>query len=289
MDIAGKLCGIVASGRAGRRVATLCRKEDLFRAADILERAREVFVVTGFFVPSASLPETDGPPGAAVLARALQRMGKDAATVTDVPNLQALATCCKVLGIEAPRSVSSPEEILMGDPDALVFVERLGAAADGRYYNMRGEDITDWTAPLDRAADLAAEKGIPVVAIGDGGNEAGMGRLKNELETLLPAFSECLCDVKADVAVPVDVSNWGAYALAGMLSVRAGRWLGHEPEEERAILGAMVASGAVDGVSCQNSATVDGMPADVHAAVVARIQSVCIEHIRQRGAKKARL
>lgn len=289
MDIADKLCGIVASGRAGRRVATLCNGKVLLRATDILEGAGKVLLVTGFFVPSASSPETDGPPGAAVLARALERMGKDAATATDVPNLQALAACCKVLGIEAPRSVSSPGDLLVGDPDALVFVERLGAAADGRYYNMRGEDITARTAPLDRAAVLAAEKGIPVVAVGDGGNEAGMGCLKGELEKLLPSFTGCLCDVKADVAVPVDVSNWGAYALAGMLSVRAGRWLGHEPEEERAMLGAMVASGAVDGVSCQKSASADGMPADAHAAVVARIRSACMEHIRQGGAKKARL
>jgi hypothetical protein len=289
MDIADKLCGIVASGRAGRRVATLCRGNDLVRAARILEKARRVLLVTGFFVPTANAPETDGPPGAVVFARALRHLGKEARTVTDPPNLKALAACCSVMGIEAPISATSPEDVLSRDPDALVFVERLGAADNGRYYNMRGEDITDWTAPLDRAAVPAAEKGIPVVAVGDGGNEAGMGRLKNELEILLPAFSECLCDVKADVAVPVDVSNWGAYALAGMLSVRAGRWLGHEPEEERAILGAMVASGAVDGVSCQNSASVDGMPANVHAAVVARIQSACMEHIRQRGAKKARL
>jgi len=289
MDIAGTLCGIVASGRAGRRVATLCDERILRRATDILEGAGKVLVITGFFVPRAKAPETDGPPGAAVLARALRRMGKDAWTVTDPPNLGGLSACCKVLGIEAPRSVSSPGEILTGDPDALVFVERLGGAEDGRYYNMRGEDITDWTAPLDRAAVLAAEKGVPVVAVGDGGNEAGMGCLKEDLEKLLPSFSGSLCDVKADVAVPVDVSNWGAYALAGMLSVRAGRWLGHEPEEERAMLGAMVEGGAVDGVTCQNTASVDGMPADVHAAVVAQIGSACMEHIRRGSAKKAGL
>ncbi|MGC9490373.1 MAG: DUF4392 domain-containing protein [Thermovirgaceae bacterium] len=282
MDIAGRLCEIVASGRAGRQVATLCRKEDLLRAADILERARKVCVVTGFFVPAADAPETDGPPGAAVLARALGHLGKESRTITDRPNLKALEACCSVLGIEAPLQAASPEDILSLAPDVLVFAERVGRVEDGRYYNMRGEDITAWTAPLDGAADRAAEKGIPLVAIGDGGNEAGMGCLKGKLEALLPSFSCCLCRVKADVAVPVDVSNWGAYALTGMLSVRARKWLGHEPEEEGAMLEAMVARGAVDGVSCQKTPSVDGMPAEVHAAVVARIKALCMEHIPQR-------
>lgn len=289
MDIAGKLCGIVASGRAGRRVATLCSERFLLRATDILEQAGKVLLVTGFFVPSASLPETDGPPGAAVLARALQRMGKDAETATDAPNLQALAACCRVLGIEAPRSVSLPEELLTEDPDVLVYVERLGAATDGRYYNMRGEDISAWTACLDEAVALAMERKIPVIAVGDGGNEAGMGCLKKELETLLPAFSECLCHVKADVALPVDVSNWGAYALAGMLSARVGRWLGHDPKEERRMIEKMVEHGAVDGVSCQRVASVDGMPAEVHAEVVARIEAACRASFSDTGARSAKI
>jgi hypothetical protein len=289
MDIAGRLCEIVASGQAGRRVATLCRGEDLVRAALILEKARRVLVVTGFFVPTAGAPETDGPPGAVVLARALRHLGKEARTVTDPPNLKALAACCSVMGIEAPLSAASPEEVLSRDPDALVFVERLGAADDGRYYNMRGEDITPWTACLDRAAELAVEEGVPVVAIGDGGNEAGMGCLKGKLEALLPSFSGCLCRVKADVAVPVDVSNWGAYALTGVLSVRGGRWLGHESRQERAMISAMVENGAVDGVSCQGSPSVDGMPADVHADVVERIKSACMENVPQKGAEAAQL
>ncbi|MFP4482259.1 MAG: DUF4392 domain-containing protein [Thermovirgaceae bacterium] len=287
MDVAKSLCAIVASGRAKRGVARLCKGEILTRAVNILERAGRVVLVTGFYVPIAKSPETDGPPGTAVLARALQGLGKTVETATDRPNIEAFAACCSVLGIEAPLCVFSPEEILARDPDALVFVERLGAAADGRYYNMRGEDITFWTACLDRAASLV-EGEIPVVAIGDGGNEAGMGCLKEELENLLPSFSKCLCQVTADVALPVDVSNWGAYALSGLLSVKAGRWLGHDLREERAMIEAMVERGAVDGVSCLRTASVDGMPAEVHEAVVNRIRNLCMEHIQKKGAESAR-
>lgn len=288
MDMARKLCRIVASGRAGRSAAGLCKPQSLVQAAGYLAEARHVVIVTGFFVPSASASETDGPPGAAVLARALHRTGVRVEVVTDKPNMAALAACCEALGMVPPGEAGTPGELFRSGPDVLVFVERLGAAADGCYYNMRGEDISSWTANLDEGAPMARERGIPVVAIGDGGNEAGMGCLRAELERLLPSFSKCLCRVEADAAVPADVSNWGAYALAALLSLRAGRWLGHGPEEEAAMIEGMMRTGAVDGVSCLPSASVDGMPLEVHCDVVARIRDACMAEIAKAGAGSAR-
>jgi len=282
-EAAQALREIVASGKAGRNAASLCKAESLIRAAGLLESARCVLVVTGFYVPSAKAPETDGPPGAAVLARSLRRIGVWAKAVTDCLNLEPLAACCDILGLDAPLCVRSPEEILSFEPDVLVFVERLGAAVDGCYYNMRGEDITRWTANLDEAACLAMEKYIPVVAVGDGGNEAGMGCLEEELKRLMPNFARCLCRVRADVVIPVDVSNWGAYALSGLLSVRTGRWLGHGPDEEGAMIEGMIKRGAVDGLSCLPTASVDGMPLEVHQETVARIQEVCERYMAKKG------
>lgn len=282
-EAAEALAEIVASDKAGRHVASLYKAESLVRAAELLESARRVLVVTGFYVPSAKAPETDGPPGAAVLARTLRRMDVWAKTVTDRLNLEPLAACCDILGLDAPLCVRSPEEVLSSGPDVLVFVERPGAAGDGCYYNMRGEDITRWTANLDEAACLAMEKYIPVVAVGDGGNEAGMGCLEEELKRLMPNFARCLCRVRADVVIPVDVSNWGAYALSGLLSVRTGRWLGHGPDEEGAMIEGMIKNGAVDGLSCLFTASVDGIPLEVHRETVARIKEVCESYMAKKG------
>ena len=270
-SICEQLKNLVASDSCGRGAALLCKPEMFKEAAGILAASSSrVAVVTGFYVPSAKAPETDGPPGAAVLARAVEASGRYVDLVTDSMNLQVLEACADVVGVVC-RSIDAPDEVFENRPDLLVFIERLGRASDRCYYNMRGEDISAWTAPLDGAAMLAVERGIPILAIGDGGNETGMGNFRTALSKKLPDFAECLSVIKADVAIPVDVSNWGGYALVLLLSLHEGRWLGHSPAEERAMLAAMLAAGAVDGVSCRLELSVDGLEVGIHETLVKRL------------------
>lgn len=274
---------IVASDRCGRSLSRLCSPSAFDKALALLEASLRPVLVTGFFVPSAGAPETDGPPGAAELARALERSGRNSMVATDSWNAAAVGACSEALGINAPVVAREPVDILDLCPDLVIFVERLGRACDGSYYNMRGEDISYCTAPLDGAAQLALEKGIPVLAVGDGGNEAGMACLMPGMGDLLSGFGKCLSTVPSTVAVPVDVSNWGAYALACLLSCREGRWLGHTPEEEMAMLEAMVAAGAVDGVTGRNEVSVDGLGIDEHVAVVEELRKVFEVFMSGRG------
>jgi hypothetical protein len=49
-----------------------------------------------------------------------------------------------------------------------------GAAPDGKYYNMRALDITQFTAPIDRLFGFCRDsKHMGTTGIGDGGNEIG--------------------------------------------------------------------------------------------------------------------
>jgi hypothetical protein len=178
------------------------------------------------------------------------------------------------MDLPLPVVVRNPGGILDLDPDLVIFIERLGKTGDGRYYNMRGEDISRCTDPLDDIAGPAMEKGIPVLAIGDGGNEAGMARLMPGMGEILAGFNNRLSTVSSTVALPVDVSNWGAYALACLLSCRAGRWLGHGPEEERKMIEAMVSVGAVDGITGRRELSVDGLGIAEHMKVVARLKEI---------------
>lgn len=269
--LAAVLCGIVASDRAGRKAPLLCTSRELVSAARVLFGAGSVTIVTGFLVPEAGKAETDGPPGSAVMGRAIRALGKKCRIVTDPYCLDVVSACAKAVDGPQVVSASAPEEVLEGETDCLVFVERLGQAADGRYYNMRGRDISEWTSPLDGAAELARRKGIPVVAIGDGGNEAGMGTLAESLKGLVPDFGPCLCSVESDACLPVDVSNWGCYALVALLSGMSGCWLGHSPLEESAMLEAMVNSGGVDGATRKRLPTVDGFTAEENLAVVEKV------------------
>jgi hypothetical protein len=268
------LLHLVASDRCGRSLSKLCSPRTFEEALVLLETSSRPVIVTGFFVPSSGAPETDGPPGAAVLARALREIGRKTAVVTDHWNERAVQACCRVMDLPLPVVVRNPGGILDLDPDLVIFIERLGKTGDGRYYNMRGEDISRCTDPLDDIAGPAMEKGIPVLAIGDGGNEAGMARLMPGMGEILAGFNNRLSTVSSTVALPVDVSNWGAYALACLLSCRAGRWLGHGPEEERKMIEAMVSVGAVDGITGRRELSVDGLGIAEHMKVVARLKEI---------------
>lgn len=247
----------IVAGAGTRGASTLCRPEFWEAALRLLARASFISIVTGFFIQSADAPETDGPPGAVVLGRALERVGKRVALCTDQRNYACLKACSQSVKGPVVVCVDAPERV--AGADTLVFIERPGHAADGRYYNMRGDDVSGVTAPLDLAAERALTRGVPVLGIGDGGNEAGMGLLYEPLAVLLPHYAACLSKVSATVCLPVDVSNWGAYALAAALSTFYRRWLGLGEGEEVVLLQALADAGAVDGISGKRGLTVDGV------------------------------
>jgi hypothetical protein len=274
LALSEEILALVASDRCGRSLSMLCSPRIFEEALALLETSSRPVIVTGFYVPSVEAPETDGPPGAAVLARALREIGRKPAVVTDHWNERAVQACCRVMGLQPSTIARGPGDILDTGPDLVVFIERLGKTCDGGYYNMRGEDISRCTDPLDDMASLAMERGIPVLAIGDGGNEAGMANLVPRVGKVLPGFNRFLSTVPSTVALPVDVSNWGAYALACLLSCRRGCWLGHSPEEEWAMIEAMVSLGAVDGVTGRSELSVDGLGIAEHMKVVARLKEI---------------
>src|SRR5439155_445782 len=89
-----------------------------------LIRARRVLIVTGFAV-LRDTPETDGPPGAAVLGRALRSLGARVRYVTDRVSAPIVGAALAALG--------EPPEILVGPDDedavcALVAADHLVVA-----------------------------------------------------------------------------------------------------------------------------------------------------------------
>ncbi len=269
----GSLQGIVASDRSGRGVSSLAAPAFWEGALSLCRAARNVLIVTGFFIRSASAPETDGPPGAVVLGRALALLGKGVRLATDRRNFPALDSCSESIGGPPVLCLETPDAASLRETDLLVFLERPGRAGDGCYYNMKGEDIGSVVVPLDELASMALDSGIPVLGIGDGGNEAGMGLLYEPLARLLPHYAPFLSRVPSTVCLPVDVSNWGGYALAALLSVSFGRWSGLNEGEEERMLEALRAQGAVDGVSGRGDRSVDGFALSELTRVSSRLRS----------------
>lgn len=244
------------------------------RAAEALRGSRRVLITTGFIV-EPKMPETDGPPGAAVLGRALRALGAQVSYVTDPVTIPILAAALRVLGEpvdvraygDGPRAA---EEMLTGErPTHLVAIERPARCRSGDYLNMRGHSVAEWNRPID-AMFVGDRRGRPVtIGVGDGGNEIGMGNVRARIARQGALMARIASTVRVDHLVVAGVSNWGAYGIVAHLGRMAGRSLLHTPAQERELVGACVEAGAHDGVTRRREPTVDALPLDAHAAVVA--------------------
>ncbi len=243
----------------------LCHDHLLSAASGLFQNASQVVIATGFYVPSAVIPsaETDGPPGALLLASVLEECGINTSVVTDefcAPVVEAT--------VEAFSYPASQVHILPTDQkdwvesffnrqsiSHLISVERVGPShtADSfarqtgrsetahaefqskvpqdhfdRCHNMRGEIIDQFTAPLHQLFERLLEffPQAKTIGIGDGGNEIGMGAIPwEELDRRITSDYSGLipCRVATDWNIVAGTSNWGASALAAAVALLKGQ------------------------------------------------------------------
>jgi hypothetical protein len=216
----------------------------------------------------------------------LTRAGVPCRLATDEPCRPACAAALRGAGLgDAPLDavpLNAPLDPLIstwrraGITHAL-SIERCGPAADGKPRNLTGLDISAHTAPLD-ALFLAGP--WETLAIGDGGNEIGMGSLPRSLVAQSVANGEAIaCATPARHLIVAGVSNWGAYGLLAALAILRPDWRGAlvsslDADLDRAILETTIRDGpAVDGVSRAQTLTVDSLPVAVHHAKLRAIRA----------------
>lgn len=237
-------------------------------AREILSWERgTVFLTTGFFVNG--FPETDGPAGTMVVARALQLLGFSPVIVAE-PFARAYFADLDIAVLSVQKTYDEQryrDLIESFNPVGLISIERCGRNRDGDYLNMRGRSVGDLTSSVDDLF-LMAQGQIPTIGIGDGGNEIGMGALLDAIEATLEIDP---CVVPVDKLVLASVSNWGAYGLAGCLEELTGKQLLPAWEQVKEFIDYTVSLGSVDGVSGENVSTVDGYDIEVSRAVYGSI------------------
>ena len=304
-----KLAAILAAVQidAGNRGLARDPVDNLFTAcksdfaAACLELANHptpiVHLVTGFFIASAEPPcfETDGPLGAAFVARAFHHLGINTLLLSEPPCAKAMEAGIRASGIHPEFLVENvPHDGALHGPWVLgnrsraivgwthtLAIERSGPATDGKNYTMRGRDISEHM--LDAHVLFQPNpNGKPLsrtIGIGDGGNEIGMGKIPHEtIVKNIPNGDLIHCRVPTDHLIVAGVSNWGAYALAaGIFVVRgvkppAGLF---DADREREILEVMVREGPlVDGVTGKQTATVDGLSWEDYVKPLNRIREI---------------
>ena len=260
---------LISRDPANRNVFGLVRPGHLRLACLSLLGGKKVLIVSGFPVLKAGAGETDGPPGALALGLALGRLGLEVEYLTDALNLPLF----KAIGA-LPVRTHEPGLLEGSGATHLVSVERPGRARDGRYYNMFGRDISGLVEPLDELFLEAAERNIVTVGVGDGGNEIGMGRVLRGVTKAVDRGRLIASVVPTDYVVISGVSNWGAYGLAGGLSLLSGRDLLPSRGEIVDGIAELIKAGAVDGVSGEPLPRVDGLEADRSVEMVEEIRDL---------------
>jgi hypothetical protein len=250
--------------------------------------APRIGLLTGFYVPMGTPPaaETDGPAGAALLARFWAGVGAPCRLLTDAPCAAACTAALAGAGVATPVDSVALEAPLgpaiaawrQAGIDWAIAIERCGRSAGGVPRNMRGQDISRHAAPLD---ELFTAGPWRTLGIGDGGNELGMGKLPVALiERHIAHGATIACVTPADHLVTAGVSHWGAYALIAALGLLRSDWTRTaigclDPELDRRILEALVANGpAVDGVTLRQAVTIDSLALAEHHRVLIAIRSV---------------
>jgi hypothetical protein len=152
-------------------------------------------------------------------------------------------------------------------PELIISIERPGLSEKKCYYNIRGEDISDNCATFDYFMKLAS---CPTIAIGDGGNEIGMGNIYEAIGQLniVPSTTKC------DELLIADVSNWGAYGLIAFLSI----W--HNQNfladiKPKVILTYLSKLGSIDGLTRKNELTEDGLCFSCGEDIIFQLEKIC--------------
>ena len=195
-------------------------------------RATKVGILVGFpLFDTPPAEENDGIAGAVYLARALQAIGAGVVFIVDTTATQLIECLsqCKSKGfthdnipfIQIGRDHCGLSDISDGDGlgfSHLIAIERPSPACDGKYYTMKARDISDKVGSMaDVFRQAFSDPLVTTIGIGDGGNEVGMGKVKDNVVQGIPHGDIIAADVSAEFLVSCGVSNWGGLAIAASL------------------------------------------------------------------------
>ncbi|CAG0943887.1 hypothetical protein ANRL1_01513 [Anaerolineae bacterium] len=253
------------------------------------QSGKPIYIATGHVHPLA-LPvgETDGPPGAAALARALVMSTRAPVILLCEPVVRnTLVHTCIAAGLVVREDVSSlpmprsvavlpfpidPDEArhvskaMAKDAAAIVTIEKVGRATDGGYYTGLGTDVADHLSKIDLLVDAIREAGGLTIGIGDLGSEIGMGRIIDTVVNLIPRGPKIACTVVTDVLVVAGTSNWGAYGItAALAGLERNPALVPTGELERDMIVECCRAGGADSHSTGPTNEVDGASWQTHA------------------------
>lgn len=264
--------------------------------------------------------ETDGPLGAASLARALNWSLGARPVFIGEPNFRApIEQCALALGLRivsrevveryrvyhaaqvidfplGPEGAAERASSLLDayKPAAILCVERLGPNGLDLFHSGVGYPVpTTSQAHTHLLVEQAAHREILTIGFGDGGNEVGYGIIAEQVnawkaQVLGGEACQCGCGggtatrVRTDVLVSAATSNWGSYGVSALLAYLAKDLEVLQDEAmEGEMLAVAVAAGAVDAASGSLIQKVDGTSARANQAIVTLLREMIYNALRE--------
>jgi D-glutamate cyclase len=274
-----------------------------------------VVIITGAGAPPY-LPygETDGPPGAVALARAIGRgFGARIVMATEPqygPGVEAAVRAGGLPLVDDTLATKRPGAVVMHSypveddqgrraaeaifaqygPSVVIAVEKLGPNAKGVIHSLRGFDGTAHTGKAHHLIDGARAREIATIGIADGGNELGCGLIQDTVRRLLEYGAKCQCPcgggmatvTKTDALVMSNTSNWGAYGIAACLALLLREpMLLPDPRQERRVIVECAKAGAGDGMAGLPIPWVDGTSTDVQEAMITMLHMIVANGLKE--------
>lgn len=233
--------------------------------------------------------ESDGPPGASAMARALQATGFEVEIFTEQACIPGVLGMNEVLGVDVPVTAlpmqrQTPEHQRIAESlDAVIVTEKLGVNEKGIQHSVTGVSREGMRAYVDPIVNAMNEAGKLTVGIGDGGNEVGFGNVYEAARELIANGRSCQCGCGGGIITvtkvrhmfPVAISNWGAYGLVGTMAVGFNRPdIVVTPDEEHRILSRCIDLDLVDGGCGRVAYRLDGVAGEASTACVTMIREV---------------
>lgn len=285
----------------------------IFVARDIINKIQEkdkFLILTGWpILPAGPFGEMDGPPGAVVLSKAINQSCKaipvfvheeainkviiDACrlagmSVLEIEEALKAGNACSIinypLDTNEEKNANIHSKILDSiNPSYVIAIERPGMNEKGQYHTRWGANVSEGVAKIDYLFKEAKRRGIPTLAIGDCGNELGMGKIKETLFDLFPEGKKCKCPcsgsiagiIESDITFISTVCNWGAYAItAGLAVLKEDPTILHDGVTEKRILLKCAENGAIDTSIMAPRATPESLSLNFHCNLVELIKEV---------------
>ncbi|CAF1284892.1 unnamed protein product [Rotaria sordida] len=273
-----------------------------------LEKDSPITILTGLcvtarLVDSEKVPvvETDGPPGAVLAGETLRKLSYCVSYVADPVTCNVLRACLKSIkaddncvhefytGHDEKEQVAEAHRLINQlKPKTMIAGELCSRSwNDGIRRNMKGENINDWNPPVDEMLVQFKGRGI-IIAVGDGGNEAGMANLKDNIPLASDGKTIMASGVYSDIPVTSWNSNLGLQAVASVAAAMESRFeLIPTADQVIKIIEAALNAGAIEGITlgkeenslngCYATRGVDGFAPYVHAADQDKLKSTLIQ------------